>query len=361
MQVITVGRSEENNVVVSDNKVSRVHLQLVKDDNDGYSVVDLGSTNGTFVNGRRIAGEARLNVGDELRIGSSVLPWQSYFGGATAMDGAAVIEQGTDSDGQGQKPNRKLVYIIIAVILLLIVCGVAIWALRSGGHSGEDSDVHRRDSLEIAAVKLENSYKTAQRNSAERAREAALAKEKAALAKAKADSLAKVAAVSNSENDKKKAEEARKDAEIANINAKDKAEEARQAADRAKQAEKEKENLEGELGQLKDKLDNIEKEKERLVQENKFYQLLSDLDDKQCEAVCKNLKIIFDRGKSRETLKVEFKNSSGKDRIIEEMEKAKKTIVNKSSESEPKDTTTVQPQGVPGVSNPNNSGSEKTE
>ena len=78
MKVITIGRSTENNdIVVNDEKVSRNHLQMVMDDNGNYSVVDLGSTNGTYVNGRRISGEVRLQPNDEVRIGQTVLPWSA--------------------------------------------------------------------------------------------------------------------------------------------------------------------------------------------------------------------------------------------------------------------------------------------
>ena len=76
MKVITVGRSKECNVVVNDEKASRVHLQLVQDDNGNVSVVDLGSTNGTWVNDKRIVGEMRLNQGDRIRVGNTLLQLQ---------------------------------------------------------------------------------------------------------------------------------------------------------------------------------------------------------------------------------------------------------------------------------------------
>jgi hypothetical protein len=56
-----------------------VHCQIVRYDDGGFGVVDLGSTNGTFVNGRRIAGEVRLNWNDTVQIGNSPLHWHSYF------------------------------------------------------------------------------------------------------------------------------------------------------------------------------------------------------------------------------------------------------------------------------------------
>ncbi|MFC4945474.1 FHA domain-containing protein [Pseudonocardia sp. GCM10023141] len=66
---ITVGRSAGNDIVLSDDsQVSRVHAILERFAGI-WSVRDVSSRNGTFVNGSRVAGEARLGPGDELRIG----------------------------------------------------------------------------------------------------------------------------------------------------------------------------------------------------------------------------------------------------------------------------------------------------
>jgi putative methionine-R-sulfoxide reductase with GAF domain len=68
----TVGRSSRNDVCVSDPFASRFHIEVRREDRD-ILVVDLGSANGTLLNGKRLAGQARLSPGDELRIGETVL------------------------------------------------------------------------------------------------------------------------------------------------------------------------------------------------------------------------------------------------------------------------------------------------
>src|SRR5215213_7126449 len=50
---VTVGAMEDNDLVVSDETVSRYHCRIVQEEN-AYVLVDLGSTNGTFVNRVRI-------------------------------------------------------------------------------------------------------------------------------------------------------------------------------------------------------------------------------------------------------------------------------------------------------------------
>jgi hypothetical protein len=79
MEVITIGRNPVNNVVINDPKVSRHHLQIIKDDYGNFRVADFGSSNGTFVNGRRISGEVPISPNDVIRIGDTTLPWQGYF------------------------------------------------------------------------------------------------------------------------------------------------------------------------------------------------------------------------------------------------------------------------------------------
>jgi FHA domain-containing protein len=64
---VLVGRSREADVVVSDPNVSRRHIELRRGQR-GWIAVDLGSTNGMKVNGRR-AGQAELNPGDRITIG----------------------------------------------------------------------------------------------------------------------------------------------------------------------------------------------------------------------------------------------------------------------------------------------------
>ena len=67
----TLGRSSECDICIPDDNISRVHSRL---DWDGTSwvVVDLGSTNGTFVNGERLE-ERKLEAGDVLKIGGAEL------------------------------------------------------------------------------------------------------------------------------------------------------------------------------------------------------------------------------------------------------------------------------------------------
>ena len=65
--VKTVGRAPRADFIVDAALVSRLHCRLTATDR-GLEVVDLKSTNGTFVNGKRVS-KASLAAGDRLRIG----------------------------------------------------------------------------------------------------------------------------------------------------------------------------------------------------------------------------------------------------------------------------------------------------
>ena len=77
MQELTIGRSPDNSIIINDNTVSRRHATLIIAQNE-FSVKDLGSANGTFVNGMRVAGVSTLQSNDVLKVGNAVVPWMNY-------------------------------------------------------------------------------------------------------------------------------------------------------------------------------------------------------------------------------------------------------------------------------------------
>lgn len=71
---VVIGRSRDCDVVVSDPNVSRRHAELRRDEN-GWHAVDLGSTNGVKVNGRRVD-QVVLRDGDRLTVGVTDLTFE---------------------------------------------------------------------------------------------------------------------------------------------------------------------------------------------------------------------------------------------------------------------------------------------
>lgn len=73
---LLIGRDENADMVLADSGVSRRHAELVQAD-DVYAIRDLGSTNGTLVNGVTIERAQILNSGDTVRIGSFIFRFLS--------------------------------------------------------------------------------------------------------------------------------------------------------------------------------------------------------------------------------------------------------------------------------------------
>jgi hypothetical protein len=66
----TIGRSKEAECVLRDPNVSRRHAELRRATSGDWTIVDLGSTNGVKVNGRRVA-SSRLSPGDQVTLGET--------------------------------------------------------------------------------------------------------------------------------------------------------------------------------------------------------------------------------------------------------------------------------------------------
>jgi pSer/pThr/pTyr-binding forkhead associated (FHA) protein len=70
--VVVLGRSADADVLLDDPYASDFHMRLVAE-NEGMVLHDLGSTNGTYVNGRRVTAPTRLKRGDTIQVGKSVM------------------------------------------------------------------------------------------------------------------------------------------------------------------------------------------------------------------------------------------------------------------------------------------------
>jgi hypothetical protein len=91
--IITIGRDITNDIVINDPEVSRHHCRLTQG-GGGYTVEDLGSTNGTFVNGQRLTGARPLSHGDTLGMGETVTLAYESLGAAMPVDprqGATMV------------------------------------------------------------------------------------------------------------------------------------------------------------------------------------------------------------------------------------------------------------------------------
>ena len=94
---VTVGRHQDNDICIDDSLVSKTHLKidvLESEQDPGiieYYIEDLGSTNQTFVNNRKIT-RKKLRNNDVIRIGVTILVFIEYEE-SESMDSTAIIKK----------------------------------------------------------------------------------------------------------------------------------------------------------------------------------------------------------------------------------------------------------------------------
>ena len=161
VEELTIGRDISNQIPINDAEVSRKHVRLTFK-NNGYAIEDLGSTNGTFVNGQRISGAVQLKVGDLVAFGENVvLMFEGNFdpdatvlsskankdnletmiasAPVPALAPAAAPAKSTPAPAPvyvGQVPaspiqeptqpkkKSKVIWIVVLVLILLCICAV---------------------------------------------------------------------------------------------------------------------------------------------------------------------------------------------------------------------------------------------
>ena len=73
---LTFGRAQDNSAVLDGDDYASSHHARIESQRDGVWLVDLGSTNGTWVNGTRMNGRHKLRTGDSVRIGETELRFE---------------------------------------------------------------------------------------------------------------------------------------------------------------------------------------------------------------------------------------------------------------------------------------------
>jgi pSer/pThr/pTyr-binding forkhead associated (FHA) protein len=96
MRTWMIGSGEDCDVVVAQPRVSRRHCRLIEAA-DGYLLEDQGSSNGTYVNGVRIAEPTRVSSGDRITLGMlEPMPWPP----ASGVPGATLLRIGRVADNE---------------------------------------------------------------------------------------------------------------------------------------------------------------------------------------------------------------------------------------------------------------------
>ena len=107
-----IGRAESNDMPLSYSWVSRQHAMVQIETNGAYNIIDLGSSNGTFVNGKRIYTPVRLRSGDMIKIGRTPLVFLQE-------DEEITIAVLSEDD-----PDEKTVAFVNKVTVTVLICDI---------------------------------------------------------------------------------------------------------------------------------------------------------------------------------------------------------------------------------------------
>jgi hypothetical protein len=109
---VTIGAEDSNQVCLADDgTVSRLHA-VVENYGAGWALRDLGSRNGTFINGRRVLGEQALHPGDELRVGKTRLIFRDQDASPRAGRGTQVLDM--DATPELTRRERDVLHALCA-------------------------------------------------------------------------------------------------------------------------------------------------------------------------------------------------------------------------------------------------------
>lgn len=140
---LTIGRDSSNAVAINDAEVSRKHARL-SFQGGKYVIDDLGSTNGTFVNGQRLAGPVVLKAGDVVSLGEQIVLMfdaiNSDAGATVAVSRKAVPSAPpvqsyappptpaySAPPPTSQKRNMAPIFIAVGAFLFVCLCAGFFW------------------------------------------------------------------------------------------------------------------------------------------------------------------------------------------------------------------------------------------
>ncbi len=157
----TIGRVDDNTFPITESSVSSHHCEILLRGAD-VVVHDLNSTNGTFINGNQVTGEAVLKPGQTLKLGQielrlevegapapstpSAAPAPAPAPAKQSTDNTTVLKRGVnltefeqgakgfDTSGKGftKKDNKaNKIFLIVAIVVGVIIIGLVLFALMS--------------------------------------------------------------------------------------------------------------------------------------------------------------------------------------------------------------------------------------
>ncbi len=131
-----VGRESDNDVVIVDPRISRYHFQISFEDGK-WLLSDLGSVNGTYINGMLVSVPQALSHGDQIQLGETVLVYRDpAVEKDTPFDPSDTVHGRTSASSAVPQPTvsgKRMVWIVGGLILILVLAlaGLITWLNRN--------------------------------------------------------------------------------------------------------------------------------------------------------------------------------------------------------------------------------------
>lgn len=164
-RAIRIGRRPGNDLILADEKTSGVHAEIVPE-GDRHVLRDLGSTNGTFLDGKRIT-ELVLTPGDEVTIGRWRVRFRNADGGGAPVDAGDLAVRRLDA---GRARSKGGAIGVVSMVAVLGLGAAGFWFVRGlGDDPAEKAGVSRgplvvegnKLAAELAACEVEEGLETA--------------------------------------------------------------------------------------------------------------------------------------------------------------------------------------------------------
>jgi hypothetical protein len=126
---VSIGRHGDNEIILPDPQVSRHHAEILMQ-GGRWVIVDLGSANGTFVNGQQITGPQVLNHGDLVRVGQT--QFRVEIAGAIAAQDTLVEALPTVDAAPVAEPKLPRMVVVLAwtAVVLIVVTLILVFVVR---------------------------------------------------------------------------------------------------------------------------------------------------------------------------------------------------------------------------------------
>ena len=292
MKVVTLGRSHDNDYVINDISISRHHSQIILTDDGRFMILDMGSVNGTYVNGNKITGETLITSSDVIRVGKVDLDWLHVLNQLQS-------EVRTSDSMKDSNKTALIVVSILSVALLLLSLGILL-NFRREKHRAEqeiirltektekyEDDIKLSENENKLQQKIKGTYSKAlddvRKESAETKRMSEIA-----MADAKRISDSIRMELLQAQNDYKNYKATVSASEVKQNNLLHEKE--AKIVELSEMKEKADEVMEG----MKRELDQMKADHDVVIENlEEFYDLLNSLSMKECRAVCQELEYDF--------------------------------------------------------------------